>query len=334
VLMRLCYRPVVVPPLEQMITPNFRHGMPMDRSNTPLDEYRYQHRGYAKYADVVRLFGWEAYTAVGYAENDAFERGVASPGSTLGYQARTLRLSMAAGVDLTPLIHFWGIPPPEPTLLASQMATHGLQPSTKVRCLLLRYRSLIPTNNADFNAFFERIHPGRPSVTSDDPRYGRYVTTAPEPLRPSQPVAERVHVVAHLCAVDGTMCGAMCTMRATAVQPAHSSMASSNNTLAAPAMSAAAESILVGLRWTLRGRRATNGSRTSMLRRAGLPHRPRQQLRRRRLRLRRHCPAYHPRHRQGHHRHHPRARCHIRQRRRLVAQFHLPRPLHRSLPDR
>ena len=31
----------------------------MDKSNTTLDEFRY-HRGYAKYADIARLFGWQA----------------------------------------------------------------------------------------------------------------------------------------------------------------------------------------------------------------------------------------------------------------------------------
>ena len=41
-----------------MITENFRNGNPMDKSNTTLDEFRYQARSYAKYADTARLFGW------------------------------------------------------------------------------------------------------------------------------------------------------------------------------------------------------------------------------------------------------------------------------------
>ena len=43
-----------------MVTVNFRNGNPMDSSHTTLDEFRYQHRGYAKYADIARLFGWQA----------------------------------------------------------------------------------------------------------------------------------------------------------------------------------------------------------------------------------------------------------------------------------
>lgn len=48
--------------VDWMITPNFRAGKEMDRSHTVLDAFRYQHRGYAKYADIVRLFGWQAWT--------------------------------------------------------------------------------------------------------------------------------------------------------------------------------------------------------------------------------------------------------------------------------
>merc|ERR1719277_995554 len=49
----------------------------------------------------------------------------------------------------------------------------GLVVSESVRCLLLRYRELIPSDNAAFNAFFEKIHPGRPiDGPDDDPRYG------------------------------------------------------------------------------------------------------------------------------------------------------------------
>ena len=59
-----------------MLTPNFRSGAQMDRSHTPLDEYRYQHRGYAKYADIVRLFGWEAFTSAYYLENLDHEVGL------------------------------------------------------------------------------------------------------------------------------------------------------------------------------------------------------------------------------------------------------------------
>ena len=158
-----------------MITKNFRNGNEMNRDD-PNQEYQYQHRGYAKYADIARLFGWDAYTGAYHQENLDFEAGVTGPGATLagyGYQARTLRLSIQAGYDLTPLIHFWGIHPLEPEALAAEHSARALGPSTKVRCLLLRYRELVPADNAEFNVFFETIYPGRPNDPNDDPGYGR-----------------------------------------------------------------------------------------------------------------------------------------------------------------
>ena len=59
-----------------MITANFRNGAQMEHSTT-LNEYQYQHRGYAKYADIVRLFGWEAFTSAYYQENADHEEGLA-----------------------------------------------------------------------------------------------------------------------------------------------------------------------------------------------------------------------------------------------------------------
>jgi hypothetical protein len=43
-----------------MVTENFRNGREMDYSNTTKDEFRYQQRGYAKYADIQSIFGWDA----------------------------------------------------------------------------------------------------------------------------------------------------------------------------------------------------------------------------------------------------------------------------------
>ena len=45
----------------------------MDWSHTEWDEFRYQHRGYGKYADLTRLFGWEAWTSLYHEENTAME---------------------------------------------------------------------------------------------------------------------------------------------------------------------------------------------------------------------------------------------------------------------
>ena len=44
-----------------MISRNFREGKEMDRSRSATNQLRYQQRGYAKYVDFVRLYGWEKY---------------------------------------------------------------------------------------------------------------------------------------------------------------------------------------------------------------------------------------------------------------------------------
>jgi hypothetical protein len=49
----------------------------MDRTNSENNQFRYQERGYAKYADIASLFGWEAYEEAFLQENVDYEAGVA-----------------------------------------------------------------------------------------------------------------------------------------------------------------------------------------------------------------------------------------------------------------
>ena len=88
--------------------------------------------GYAKYADIARLYGWDALTnfyhnqqlrCVENAECDRFNN----------VDDRTLNLSIAAGYDLTPLIHFWGIQPEDPDYLKQEMLKHNLVPSNSLK---------------------------------------------------------------------------------------------------------------------------------------------------------------------------------------------------------
>ena len=164
-----------------MITENFRNGNPMDHSNTTLDEFRYQQRGYAKYGDIARLFGWQALknffkqenldyndrTPTCFNENCLFSY---SDGLD-SVDSRILRLSKAAGADLTPLIHFWGIHPDNSTALAQAITATDLDNSTIVRDKLVYYAGIAPTNNAQFNTHFETVFPGRPSDCAS-PNYG------------------------------------------------------------------------------------------------------------------------------------------------------------------
>jgi hypothetical protein len=53
-----------------LITPNFRGGQPMDISNTPTDQVRYQHRGYGKYFAIANIYGWDVLNAFHRQENE------------------------------------------------------------------------------------------------------------------------------------------------------------------------------------------------------------------------------------------------------------------------
>jgi hypothetical protein len=149
-----------------MATDNFRAGRPMDRTNSENNEMRYQARGYAKYADIYRIFGWQPLRDFFRQEHLDFMAGTPSDGLD-AIDSRILRLSVAAGADLTPLIHFWGMHPVNPEALKQKLAERGIKPSEKVRAHLARYKTVAPKNNADFNAHHDRVYPGQPAGAND-----------------------------------------------------------------------------------------------------------------------------------------------------------------------
>jgi len=162
-----------------MITENFRNGKPMDKSNTTLDEFRYQARGYAKYADIARLFGWQALKNFFYQENldynagvlTCFEKPICRDGLSQT-DSRILRLSKAADADLTPLIHFWGVHPDNSTALSQAVTAAGLDNSTIVRDKLVYYAGIAPDNNTEFNTHFKTVFPYSNANDCASPHYG------------------------------------------------------------------------------------------------------------------------------------------------------------------
>merc|ERR1719266_1402115 len=79
-----------------MVTENFRDGKDMDHSNTERDEFRYQHRGYAKYADIVRLYGWDTLINFYRQQHLNCINEKECIGSFQDVDDRTLKLSIAA----------------------------------------------------------------------------------------------------------------------------------------------------------------------------------------------------------------------------------------------
>ena len=135
-----------------MVTPNFRAGNAMDTSSSEKNEVRYQERGYAKYVEIAALFGWDKLEAFWGEENR-----VATPGKDPSTEtdSRILRMSKAAGVDLTPLIHFWGVQPNNPVALKAAITAANLPSSNLIYDRLVLYKGLIPLTNDAF-----KIHAG------------------------------------------------------------------------------------------------------------------------------------------------------------------------------
>lgn len=143
-----------------MVTQNFRDGKPMDISNSERNEVRYQHRGYGKYIEIAKLYGWETLEKfwksyqLDYLKGQQPKDRNADP-----VDSRILRLSKHAGADLTPLVHFWGVQPDKPVALREALAKDKLRPSAKIYDRLNRYLTLIPMNREEFARHAETIYP-------------------------------------------------------------------------------------------------------------------------------------------------------------------------------
>lgn len=128
-------------------------------------ERAYQLKGHAKFVDVARLFGWEAIGRFFRAYNQDYADGTIWPRNAADEESDTytLRLSKAAGADLRPLIHFWGIPIFNPEKAGAAFQEAGLKPSVKIYDQLIRYQSLIPADNASFREYARQWWGKQPS---------------------------------------------------------------------------------------------------------------------------------------------------------------------------
>ncbi len=149
-----------------MIKDNFRAGNPMNNSNVPGDEVKYQHRGWGKYVDFVNLFGWDAldYAFYWYEYDYMYNRDLfPSNVNSADVDHRILKFSMGAECDVTPLIHFWGVQPVDYATLESNIATNltnnNVSNATitagrdRIYDRLMYYKEVAPKNNAEFNTF-------------------------------------------------------------------------------------------------------------------------------------------------------------------------------------
>jgi hypothetical protein len=138
-----------------MVRQNFRDGKAMGIGIAgDAHEVMYVQRGYAKYVEIAALFGWDKLEKFYLEENRVFRKEAVAAGAGLeqNVDSRILRMSIAAGVDLTPLIHFWGVQPVKADALSAAIAAAGLKPSALIYDRLARYQKMIPMTNAAFQA--------------------------------------------------------------------------------------------------------------------------------------------------------------------------------------
>ncbi|MFI3301641.1 MAG: M60 family metallopeptidase [Rikenellaceae bacterium] len=159
-----------------MVTENFREGREMNYSNRPGDEFKYQHRGYAKYVEIAKLYGWEALDRFWHSANEDYMGAKSYYPKNQNQDpvdSRILRMSIAAGEDITPLIHFWGIHPQNPERLRAQIAEAGLKPSSRIHDRLNYYLSIIPKDNSAFRQHTSVVYPKGLKITKkSNPMYG------------------------------------------------------------------------------------------------------------------------------------------------------------------
>ncbi|MHC4249817.1 MAG: M60 family peptidase N-terminal accessory domain-containing protein, partial [Planctomycetota bacterium] len=130
---------------------------------------KYKHIGHVQWADIARLFGWEALHRYYLSYNDEHEKGIPFPKDRLEI---FLRLCESAGADLRPLHHFWGRfdwwdgnnPGSEKAKrLAGMIEKKGLRPSRRIYDQLVRYKSMALRSNKEFQEFTTKWWGKKPS---------------------------------------------------------------------------------------------------------------------------------------------------------------------------
>jgi len=103
--------------------------------------------------DIARLFGWKVLND--FWASWVADREAGRPWSKHGtdIDKLSLRLSQKAGVDLTPLLHFWGTLPRDAKALKAAVATEKLPHSAKVYDALMHHKSFVPKDNQAFRDF-------------------------------------------------------------------------------------------------------------------------------------------------------------------------------------
>lgn len=133
-------------------------------NENPMDDWEkaYQPQGHAKFADLARLFGWEGLNNFYYYYNDKDDKGQSYTEAT---DSLLLQLCKSYGLDVRPMMHFWGIHPENATTLRSSITTARLKAPVEIYDRIVQYKALIPTNNATYRTWCTNWWGAAPSIS-------------------------------------------------------------------------------------------------------------------------------------------------------------------------
>ncbi|MGJ8650269.1 MAG: M60 family peptidase N-terminal accessory domain-containing protein [Opitutaceae bacterium] len=152
------------------INSRFRNGNAMTDT-----EMKYQHRGYAKYVEIAALFGWDALGDFWKSVAEDAENGITYSKNADPPDSRIIRMSRAAGVNLLPLIHFWGVHPNNVSYIQSTLNSEGIRPSPAIYDRLKFYQDSIPMTTGQFQAHDNAV--GSLVHIDEQPQYDTWRTT-------------------------------------------------------------------------------------------------------------------------------------------------------------
>ncbi len=162
-----------------IITPVFRDNKPMIYDDeAPLGDQNmlhYQSRSWAKFGDLVRLFGWSsglgAVNGQFYIALEDREAPACPERPFIVSRDEYIKAaSIALGYNMAPFFHFWGIIPTDE--LATELA-QTYTPSGRVAGLIQRYREQVaPMSYDDYLTYHNAMYD---KVGYQQPRYDFYI---------------------------------------------------------------------------------------------------------------------------------------------------------------
>jgi hypothetical protein len=135
----------------------------------PAQGVTYKHIGHVHWADTARHFGWEPFNKFYGHYNMEHEKG----STRFASDDIFAKLCESSGVDLRPLWHFWGrfnyFDGNNPKSVNAKklqkfIDDENLPASAKIYDTLVRYQSLVPKNNAEYQKFMKLWWGKQPNI--------------------------------------------------------------------------------------------------------------------------------------------------------------------------